>query len=129
MARIGEAVVKSISDRIHKGLNGNDQQAKPLKVSPKSRKGGYPVYKSQHGLQPFRDWTLSGRTLRGMKVLNVNENSGKIAFADRRSAIIAAVLNKQERAFTISPKDRDALTRAVSAELKRSPLLQFKSQP
>lgn len=128
MARIGEAVAKSVSDRIHKGINADDQPAKALRVSPKSRNGGYPAYKRKQGLQAIRDWTRSGRTLRSMKVISVSEQGGKIAFADAKSAIIAAVLNKQERAFGISPLDRQALNRAVQAELKRSAVVSFKNQ-
>jgi hypothetical protein len=39
---------------------------------------GYPDYKAARGLNPIRDWTWSGHTLRCLKVLTANETAGGV---------------------------------------------------
>jgi hypothetical protein len=122
MLTIGNVVVDSIKDRLHKGLNINDQPAKPLKPGRDGHKG-YPDYKAARGLQPFRDWLWTGRTLRSLKVKQVSENRCVIGFIDPNADLIAHVNNLRERAFGISPKDRLALNAVVRAVLKQVRLL------
>lgn len=113
MLTIGNALSSSIITRIKSGKNANDEDAKPLKGA----RGNYVPYarwKMNHGLAPIRDWTgVTGRLLRSLKVLSVNENAGKIGFTDRHSDNVAHALNKIEKAFGISPNDRQAMNEAV----------------
>ena len=118
MLTIGNVVVESIKDRLHKGLNINDQPAKPLKPG-RNGKRGYPDYKAVRGLQPFRDWFWTGRTLRSLKVKSASENRCVIGFVDPNADRIAHVNNLREKAFGVSPKDRLALHSIVLAVLKQ----------
>ena len=62
MATIGQVTLDHIVERIRRGVNVQDAPAKPLKEGKNGR--GYPYYKSARGLQPIRDWTWRGLTLR-----------------------------------------------------------------
>ncbi|HZT29242.1 MAG TPA: hypothetical protein VFA33_05130 [Bryobacteraceae bacterium] len=117
MLAIGNVVVDSIKDRLHKGLNVNDQQAKPLKPGRNGHRG-YPDYKSARGLQPFRDWFWTGHTLRALKVKQASENRCVIGFIDPNADLIAHVNNLRERAFGISPKDRQVMVAAIKTVLR-----------
>lgn len=117
MLEIATGVRDSIAQRIHAGLNANDLPAKPLKPGRNGHRG-YPDYKIAHGLQPIRDWFWTGRTMRSLKVKSVNENRAMIGFVDPNADLIAHVNNLREKAFGISPKDRQALNAAVAAALR-----------
>ena len=97
----------SIAARIGKGLNVNDAPAKPLKPGRNGRRG-YPDYKAARGLQPFRDWFWTGRTMRSLKVKSASENRAVIGFVDPNADRMAHVNNLREKQFGISPKDRKA---------------------
>jgi hypothetical protein len=129
MAQLGEIVARSIRERIERGENVEDAQAKPLKPG-RTVNGhqlrGYPDYKTARGLQPIRDWTWTGRTLRSLKVLSANENRVVIGFADRIADLRAHLNNRREKAFGISPKDRQALNAAVLALLKQVRVVSFR---
>jgi hypothetical protein len=81
MQGFAQVLADSIRARIQSGQNIYDQAAAPLKPGKPGRKG-YPDYKSARGLQPIRDWTWSGHTLRCLKVLTANENRAAIGFLD-----------------------------------------------
>lgn len=117
MLEIGNVVVDSIKDRLHKGLNIRDEAAKPLKPG-RNGKRGYPDYKAARGLQPFRDWFWTGRTIRALKVKQASENRCVIGFINPNADAVAHVNNIRDRAFGISPKDRLALNAIVRAVLK-----------
>ena len=119
MLSIGNIVRDSIAARIGKGLNVNDAPAKPLKPGRSGRRG-YPDYKAARGLQPFRDWFWTGRTLRSLKVKSASETRAVIGFVDPNADRVAHVNNLREKQFGISPKDRKALTAAVLAMLRRA---------
>jgi hypothetical protein len=111
----------SIRARIQNGQNIYDQAAAPLKPGQSGRRG-YPDYKSARGLQPIRDWTWSGHTLRCLKVLTANENRAAIGFLDealpgRRmtASQIAAFNNRREAQWGVSPRDRQAVLAAFQA--------------
>ena len=125
MLTIGGVVVESIKDRLHKGLNINDQPAKPLKPG-RNGKRGYPDYKAARALQPFRDWFWTGRTLRSLKVKSASENRCVIGFVDPNADRIAHVNNIRERAFGISPKDRQAMVAAIRAVLRTTRVIQVR---
>jgi hypothetical protein len=111
----------AIRARIQSGQNIYDQAAAPLKPGLPGRRG-YPDYKSARGLQPIRDWTWSGHTLRCLKVLTANENRAAIGFLDealpgRRmtASQIAAFNNRREAQWGVSPRDRQAVLAAFQA--------------
>jgi hypothetical protein len=125
MLEIGSVVVDSIKDRLHKGLNVRDEAAKPLKPG-RNGKRGYPDYKAARGLQPFRDWFWTGRTMRSLKVKQASENRCIIGFINPNADAIAHVNNIRERAFGISPKDRQAMAAVIRAILRTSRVIQVR---
>lgn len=126
MQRIAQAGLNSISARIRRGENCNDEPAKPLKPGRNGRRG-YPDYKMAHGLAPIRDWIgFRGKTMRSLKVKRVSENRATIGFTDPQSDMIAHINNRREKQFGISPKDRLAVNAAVLTELRRQSPVQFK---
>jgi len=115
MQGFAQALADSIKGRIQRGQNIYDQAAAPLKPGLASRRG-YPDYKAARSLQPIRDWTWSGHTLRCLKVLTVNENRAAIGFLDERlpgrsqtASQIAFLNNLRERQWGVSPRDRQAV--------------------
>src|SRR6204780_2807833 len=121
MQSFGQVLADSIRARIKSGQNIYDQAAAPLKPGPSSRRG-YPDYKSARGLQPIRDWTWSGHTLRCLKVLTANENRAAIGFldealSDRRQTAsqIAAFNNRREAQWGVSPHGRRVVLAGVPA--------------
>ena len=123
MLAIGQSLAASMITRIKSGKNANDQPAKPLKGA-KGKFVPYARKKLNHGLAPIRDWTYSGRTLRSLKVLSVNENTGRIGFTDARTDRIAHALNQIDRAFGVSPTDRVKLNNAVHSALQGTKMIQ-----
>ena len=121
METIGGVLADSIGKRIAAGLNANDDPAKPLKPGRNGHRG-YPDYKAARGLNPVRDWTWSGHTLRCLKVLTANENRAAIGFLDeampgrrQTASQIAFYNNQRERQWGVSPRDRQAVLAAFVA--------------
>ena len=115
MQGFAQVLADTIRARIQSGQNIYDQPAAPLKPGKPGRRG-YPDYKVARGLQPIRDWTWSGHTLRCLKVLTVNENRAVIGFLDeampgrkQTASQIAFYNNLRERQWGVSPRDREAL--------------------
>ncbi len=119
METIGNVLLDSISRRIRNGFNASDAPSKALKPG-RNGKRGYPEYKMAHGLQPIRDWVLTGRTMGSLKVKSASENRVVIGFINSNADRVAHVNNLRERAFGVSPKDRQALNAIVRAVLKTS---------
>lgn len=119
MQGFAQLLADSIRMRIQSGQNIYDQAVAPLKPGLPDRRG-YPDYKVARGLQPIRDWTWSGHTLRCLKVLTVNENRAAIGFLDealpgrkQTASQIAFYNNLRERQWGVSPRDRQALLAAM----------------
>src|ERR1039457_4186895 len=119
MQGFAQVLADSIRARIQGGQNTYAQAAAPLKPGQSGRRG-YPDYKTARGLQPIRDWTWSGHTLRCLKVLTVNENRAAIGFLDERlpgrsqsASQISCYNNQRERQWGVSPGDRQALLAAM----------------
>jgi len=119
MLSIGNVLRDSIAARIGRGLNVNDAPAKALKPGRNGWRG-YPDYKRARGLQPIRDWSWTGRTMRSLKVKSANENQAVVGFVDPTGDRIAHVNNLREKQFGVSPKDRSALNAAVLAVLRQA---------
>lgn len=113
MATLGTILADSVRTRILLGLNGNDMPAKPLKES-------YSRMKIRGNRAPIRDWNLSGRTLLALRMLAANENRAQVGFNNPVANRIAHWNNLRERAFTVSPKDRQTIVAAVRATTKES---------
>lgn len=135
MLRVGEALRKSVFDRIRLGQDVNDRAAPPLTQTQRSNsktvdqqrlywisKGTrktYAHYKVvKYGGKPIRDWWRTGRTLRSMKVLRAMKNQVVVGFTDAVSNARAFFNNRRWRQFGVSPRDREALAAAVSVELR-----------
>jgi hypothetical protein len=67
MQGFSQVLADSIRVRIQSGQNIYYQVAAPRKPGLSGRRG-YLDYKAARGLQPIRDWTWSGHTLRCLKV-------------------------------------------------------------
>jgi len=121
MQGFAQVLADSIRARIQNGQNIYDLPATPLKPGLPGRRG-YSDYKSARGLQPIRDWTWSGHTLRCLKVLIANENHAVIGFLDealpgrsQTASQIAFYNNQRERQWGVSPRDRQAVLAAILA--------------
>jgi hypothetical protein len=116
MADFGQLLADSIRGRIQSGRNVYDQPAAPLKPG-RGGHPGYPDMKAARGLQPIRDWTWSGHTLRCLKVLSANENRAVIGFLDKAmpgrsqtASQIAFWNNQIEHMWGVSNTDRASRT-------------------
>lgn len=107
MVTAATALRDSIERRILMGLDLGDAPAPPLKPS-------YLKYKQRRG-NPIRDWKLTGRTLRSMKVLSAQVNKAIIGFTDDVANRRAYFNNLRWRQFGVSPKDQSALKRILAA--------------
>ena len=127
MNAFAQVLADSIRTRIQSGRNMFDQPAAPLKQGPRGT-AGYPGLKSARGLQPIRDWTWTGHTLRCLKVLRANENRAEIGFLDeafpgRRTksgtpitaSQIAFYNNQREHQWGVSERDRQAVEAIIRA--------------
>jgi hypothetical protein len=120
MLRIGTNLLGSVKLRIRSATNAEDQPAKPLKVNGKSYNGGYPAAKQRRNIAPLRNWTWTGGTLAQMIVKEVSQNRGVIAFANTRADQIAHINNAREKAFGVSPSDREVLRESVRGQVLAS---------
>lgn len=125
MMGIATVLRDTIAERIGRGINCADTEAKPLKPGRNGRRG-YPDYKVARGLQGIRDWFWTGRTMRSLKVKAVSENRAVIGFTDPNAELIAHVNNLREKAFGVSPTDCKALNAVVLQTLKRQHIIQFR---
>jgi hypothetical protein len=116
MQAIGQAATDSISARIRRGLNVQDDAAKPLKPGRNGRRG-YPDYKVARGLQGIRDLVWRGMTMRSLRVISAKDNEVRIGFDNPQAAQIAAINQNREAMFWFSPANKQLIQRLVSAAL------------
>lgn len=119
MATLAGILRDSMRGRIAQGLNANDQPAKEL--AP-----GYLKRKVAKGKKPIRDWTMSGNTMKAMAVISANENRAVIAFNNPIAGRIAHFNNLREKAFGVSPHDRETLHAAVHAAFQELKIVSVK---
>jgi hypothetical protein len=111
MAQAGSGLVKrGILPRLALGLTTSDAPAPPL--APK-----YLKRKVRRGRKGIRDWNLTGRTTRSLKVLTAQTNQAVIGFTDAETNRRAFINNFKIRQFGVSPSDRVV----VQEELGRLP--------
>lgn len=128
MAGIADTVMQAVMARTKEGKNANDQNAKPLAPGRNNGKPTYQDRKIAAGIAPIRNWVGPRRypqerikTMRSIKVLSANENRAVIGFIDPKTGRIAAINNRKEKTFGISPNDRTgALVPAVNAALAKA---------
>lgn len=115
MQSFAQVLADSMKTRIQSGQNIYDQSASSLKPGRPGRRG-YPDYKSARGIDPIRNWTWTGHTLRCLKVLTANENRAAIGFLNeafpgraQTASQIAFYNNRREAQWGVSPRDRQAV--------------------
>lgn len=127
MAEIGQVMANTIRTRIQSGTNAEDQPAKPLIPGRGRNLGkGYPERKKEKGLNDFRDWTWTGKTLKSLGVKSANENMVVIGFNNDRNDSVAHYNQLRERAFGVSPNDHKVLDAAVRATLRQERVVKFR---
>ena len=110
MMQIGQPFAASIKSRIQRGVNVNDEAAKPLSAN-------YARSKGRRGLQITRDWTWTGRTMRALNLLDVSANRGRIGFSDPVADQRAHFNNARDRQFGVSNTDRNVLRSGVKSAI------------
>lgn len=125
MIALGQLATTTFRKRIQSGINADDNPTKPLKPGRRGKKG-YPEYKTGRGLQPIRDWTWTGHTMRAMGPVSASENSVQIGFTDPRSDRVAHANNQIEKAFGVSPNDREVINKGLADLFNQSKVVQFK---
>lgn len=123
MMIIGQATLDSIVKRIQAVKDVTDAPAKPLTEKYKQEKvagryvalGGMKKYDGQ----PYRDWTLRGRTLQSLKVKTASEERVTIGPTTDETTKIVLARNKWDHMWGISPSDMQVLYAAVRQQLQR----------
>jgi hypothetical protein len=101
------ALADSIRERISNAIDVNDEPARPLAKK-------YGRLKSRRGLNPMRDWTLTGRTMAALQPM-FRDGQIIVGFNDPRAAQIAAINNFQDRMFGVSRGDRARVVERLMA--------------
>jgi hypothetical protein len=105
MTQIGSDLIQQgLIPRILHGGDVYDQPAPPLSEKYRRRK-------LLAGKSPIRDWSLSGRTLRSLKVLVAGPNKAILGFTDAVSNLRAVINNRRHRQFGVSPANQTLLLR------------------
>jgi hypothetical protein len=119
MQGFAQVLADSIKGRIQSAVNIYDLPASPLKPGQPGRQG-YPDYKSRRGIEPTRNWTWTGHTLKSLKVLDVSENRATIGFLQTAfpgrpatASQVAFYNNRREPQWGVSPRDRAAVVAAI----------------
>jgi hypothetical protein len=69
----------------------------------------YATRKAKKGLNPVRDWTYTGRTLRSLKTVSAALNRAVIWFTDTETRKRAFFNNRRAVQFGVSPRDQKVL--------------------
>jgi hypothetical protein len=125
MTTIGQVVLDHIKARIQSVQDVTDSRAKPLKenYAEEKRKGRFVALggpKRYSGL-PYRDWTLRGRTMQGLKVKYASQERVTIGPTSEETAKIVTARNRVDKMWGVSPSDGEALTAVVMATLRQTP--------
>jgi hypothetical protein len=112
MIGFGTILNASIDARLSKGLDANDQPAAQLTTA-------YARYKRRIGKTGIRDWSLTGRLRRSMKVLSGAPNKAVLGFTDAITNLKAVFNNRRVRQYGVSPTDRKVLARALQTSPKK----------
>jgi hypothetical protein len=124
MMTIAEVVLDHIKARIQSVQDVTDSRAKPLKetYAEEKRKGRFVALggpRRYSGL-PYRDWTLRGRTMQGLKVKFASQERATIGATSEETGKILGARNRVDNMWGISPSDGAALQAVVLATLRQS---------
>jgi hypothetical protein len=104
MQQIGSGLLtRAMIPRIRSGQTIYDSPAPPL--SP-----AYAKAKRTKGRQPIRNWELTGRLLRSVKVISSQINLATLGFTDSVANSRAYYNNRRARQFGVSLHDRPILS-------------------
>jgi hypothetical protein len=117
MAAIGGIVLDHMKARIQAHVDWDDNPARPLKPSYAQEKvKGRRVALTGGQLfrgQPFRDWTLRGRTMQSLKVKSVSQDQVTIGPVSEEASKIINARNPLDHMWAMSPSDTEVLHEAV----------------
>ena len=102
MLAFGEAFNRHMQTRIKDGLTIYDTSAKPLSASYLKHPAGKHKYGNASNI---RDLVRTGRMMRSMKVIQVNENRAVIYFTDAEMVQRMAYNQRRSPQWGISPRD------------------------
>ncbi len=108
MIGIGESFIDSMFARWDRAENVYDVPAKPLKK-------GYAIQKSKLRRGNRRNLKLTGDMRAHVKVLSANQNRVVIGPTDSAMAERIRFNNMKDRQYGVSPKDKEAIVKAVLA--------------
>jgi hypothetical protein len=129
MLMVANAAKDSVTKRIVSGIKVDGTAARPLKGDVKSDKYvPYAEQKRRKGLQGIRNWVWSGKTLKSMQVLRVNEDRAVIGFVGSRADRITTKLNRIDRMFGLGVSDEQAVNAAVNKLIESKTYITFKPE-
>jgi len=109
MGEVGQAVAKSVIDRIYSGLTVSDAPAKALS-------SGYARRKQIKGRRNLRDMTFTGQTLASLQVLSATNNKCTIGAASPNEARKLALANWRGNQWGMSPRNMDEFVKTVRSK-------------
>lgn len=112
MARLGRVLLDSITARLDRAQDVYDASAPPLALKYQ----GFKLRKYGSGV---RDLKKTGRTRRGMNVLEAGQNYAVIGFTDTEAAFRVRLNNRLSRQWGVSPANSQAITTAVRQSVER----------
>jgi hypothetical protein len=110
MAGFGNALLKSIKERLDHAQTVNDNAAPALAPS-------YLKFKQSRGGSEIRDLRLTGRTRRGMQLLEAGQNYAVIGFSDPVALERVRFNNAKSRQWGVSPANERDLQKVIGMEL------------
>jgi hypothetical protein len=110
MLRFGNVLLRSIQNRLDRGQTIYDTTAPPLKEHYRERK-------ERIAGTSIRDLRLTGRTRRGMKVLEAGQNYAVIGFSDPEALNRVRWNARRGRQWGVSPANERDLEQVVSEAL------------
>ena len=108
MERLGAIAIEHERERLARGLNANDEPARPL--SPK-----YVKQKQRAGLVAIRNLMLTGQLLASRRITSATDTSVSVEFTDDRDRLKAEQNDRIEQMTGQSPESKAA----VLAELRK----------
>lgn len=139
MARVGEAIVRTVKMRISQAVDVNDNPAPPLKPGKARRQSGslsnfgdkvysgYLEAKRKRNIPAIRNWRFSGKLLNSMVVLSASPGKAVVGFAERAynlqkgyatTNLVATVNQNRWPQFGLSPRDQQAVNAVLEAEVQ-----------
>ncbi|MGC4052937.1 MAG: hypothetical protein QM757_26720 [Paludibaculum sp.] len=140
MAKVGDAIVRTVKLRISQALDVNDNPAPPLRPGVRRKtpmissstatvfRSYYPQAKQRRNIPPLRNWRFTGKLLNSMQVLSAGPGRVVVGFVERsynlnkgRAATttqVAAINQNRWPQFGVSPNDRKAVDIVLLAEVQ-----------